>query len=111
MIMKCRKINGIEKNVCTAEQMIAYNYAFSWRDCYIRRTKEATTAIQKDEVLQDIINFVTSDVLRRDDMKKYNADAIVVAFRQGFASYIKDFFIASDYVKIGKVFKIPYEII
>ena len=111
MIMKCRKINGIDKNVCTAEQMIAYNYAFSWRDCYIRRTKEATTAIQKDEVLQDIINFVTSDVLRRDDMKKYNADAIVVAFRQGFTSYIKDFFIASDYVKIGEIFKIPYEIV
>ena len=111
MKMKCRKIIGIEKSVCTAEQMIAYNYAFSWRDCYKRRTKQATTAIQKDEVLQDIINFVVSDVLRRDDMKKYNADAIFVAFRQGFPVYIDNFFIASDYARIGEVFKIPYVII
>lgn len=109
--MKCKKINGIEKSVCTAEQKIAYNYAFSWRDAYIRRTNEATTAIQKDEVLQDVINFVISDILRRDDMKKYNADAIVVAFRRGFPAYVKDFFIASDYEKVGKVFNIPYEII
>lgn len=110
MKIKCKKINGIEKSVCTAEQKIAYNYAFSWRDAYIRRAKEATTAIQKDEAMQDIINFVTSDILRRDDMKKYNVDSIVVAFRRGFPAYVKDFFIASDYAKIGNVFSIPYEI-
>ena len=111
MVMKCKKITGIEKNICTAEQKIAYNYAFSWRDIYIRKTKEVTTAIQKDEVLQDIINHVTSDILRRDDMKKYNVDAIVVAFRRGFVEYCNNFFIASDYAKIGCVFKIPYEIL
>ena len=111
MKIKCKKINGLEKTVCTAEQKIAYNYAFSWYFTYDRRIKECATAIQKAEVLQDIIDFITSDILRRDEMKKYNADAIIIAFRQGFVDYCSDFFIASDYVKIGKVFNIPYEII
>lgn len=44
-------------------------------------------------------------------MKKYNPDAIIIAFRQGFVDYCDNFFIASDYKKIGSVFAIPYEII
>lgn len=111
MKIKCKKINGLEKTVCTAEQKIAYNYAFSWCDVYKRKIKECTTAIQKADVLQDIIDFITADLLRREDMKKYNIDAIIIAFRQGFPEYTENFFIATDYIKIGKVFKIPYEII
>ena len=29
--MKMHKIYGVDKNICTAEQKIAYNYAFSHR--------------------------------------------------------------------------------
>lgn len=110
MIMKCKKISGIEKNVCTAEQKIAYNYAFAWRDTYLRRCKDCTTMMQKSEVLQDIIDFIVKDVSNRDDMKKYNADAIISAFRQGFLKYVDRFFIASSYEQIGRVFIIPYTI-
>lgn len=111
MKIKCKKLNGVEKSICTCEQKIAYNYAFSWCYTYKRRTKECTTAIQKAEVLQDIIDFVTKDILRREDMKKYNPDAIIIAFRQGFVDYCNNFFIASNYEKIGSVFCIPYDII
>ena len=111
MKLKCRKIAGIEKNTCTCEQKIAYNYAFSWRDVYIRRTKESKTEIEKSEVLNEIINIITKDLLRREDMKKYNPDAVIIAFRQGFRCYVEKFFVASNYEQIGEVFKIPYEII
>lgn len=111
MKIKCKKINGLEKTVCTAEQKIAYNYAFSWCDTYKRRVKECATAIQKADVLQDIIDFIISDISHRANMKKYNIDAIIIAFRQGFPEYTEKFFIATDYERIGKVFKIPYEII
>ena len=67
--------------------------------------------MQKADVLQDIIDFITSDILRREEMKKYNPDAIIIAFRQGFVEYCNNYFIATDYREIGKVFKIPYEII
>ena len=71
MKIKCKKLNNVEKSTCTCEQKIAYNYAFSWRYTYERRIKECTTAMQKADVLQDIIDFITSDILRREEMKKY----------------------------------------
>ena len=111
MKMKCKKIAGVEKSVCTCEQKIAYNYAFSWVDTYKRRCKECTTAIQKSEILQDIIDFIVKDISRKETMKKYNVDAITTAFRNGFINYCDNFFIATDYEIIGKVFIIPYEIV
>lgn len=30
--MKMHKIRNVDKSVCTAEQKIAYNYAFVWRE-------------------------------------------------------------------------------
>lgn len=111
MKIKCKKINGIDKNICTCEQKIAYNYAFARSETYKRRIAECTTEIQKSEVLQDIIDCIIKDISRREDMQKYNADAIVIAFRNGFKSYCEKFFIASNYEQIGKVFAIPYEII
>ena len=111
MKLKCKKIYGVEKSVCTYEQKIAYNYAFSWYDIYKMACKKCSTEMQKSDVLQDIIKKVVADINSREEMKKYNIDAIIIAFRQGFNNYCNDFFIAFDYKKIGEVFKIPYEII
>lgn len=110
MVLKCRKISGVDKKVCTCEQKIAYNYAFSWADVYKRRTKELNNTIDKSIVLQDIINFITKDIKSKKEMEKYNIDAIIVAFRSGFLPYCEKFFIASEYSEIGDVFKIPYEV-
>ena len=110
MVLKCRKISGVDKKVCTCEQKIAYNYAFFWMDVYQRRTKGLTNEIDKNAVFQDIIDFITKDIKSKKEMEKYNIDAIIVAFRNGFLPYCEKFFIASEYREIGDVFKIPYEV-
>lgn len=117
MKLKCKKINGVEKNICTAEQKIAYNYAFSYHNIYSVRIKEyikkygfEPTEISKNELYFEIENIVIKDIKNRDDMKKYNIDAIIIAFRNGFVNYCNDFFIATDYEMIGKCFIIPYDI-
>ena len=111
MKLKCKKIYGVEKIVCTYEQKLAYEYAFRWYDIYKTNCKRCSAEIQKSDILQDIIKKVEADINSREDMKKYNIDAIIIAFRQGFNNYCDDFFIAFDYKKIGEIFKIPYEII
>ena len=110
MVLKCRKISGIDKNVCTCEQKIAYNYAFSWMNVYQRRTKGLTNVADKSAVFQDIIDFIIKDIKSKKEMQKYNIDAIIIAFRNGFLKYCEKFFIASEYSEIGDVFKIPYEV-
>lgn len=111
MKLKCGKIRGVDKSICTCEQKIAYNYAFSWVDAYQRRTKGLSNVSDKSVVFQDIIDFIIKDIKSKKEMQKYNIDAIIVAFRNGFLPYCEDFFITVDYQKIGEVFKIPYEII
>lgn len=110
MILKCRKIRGIDKNVCTCEQKIAYNYAFAWVDTYKRRVNNLISAIDKSIVFQDIINFIIKDIDSKEEMKKYNIDAIIISFRNGFLSYCENPFVATDYSIIGEVFNIPYDI-
>ena len=110
MILKCRKIRGIDKNVCTCEQKIAYNYAFAWKDTYLRRTKGTELAILKSIALSEIIDFIVKDIKRNEKMQKYNIDAIIISFRNGFLSYCEKPFIPTDYNIIGEVFNIPYDI-
>lgn len=101
--MKCKKINGVDKSICTAEQKIAYNYAFSWSDI-CRKTLNDKTAIQ------DIEKNIIENIKHNGIDKKYNIDAILIAFRSGFEKYCKNPFIAYDYDIIGKCFSIPFEI-
>ena len=50
-MMKMHKIRGVDKKICTAEQKIAYNYAFMYRDVMERIRNSDTTAMAKDESL------------------------------------------------------------
>jgi hypothetical protein len=109
--MKCKKIKGIEKSVCTAEQKIAYNYAFQWYDIGKKiLNDENTTEANKSESMHYIEDCIIKSIKKYEIDKKYNIDAIMVAFRQGFKDYCKNFFIANDYETIGKYFTIPYVI-
>lgn len=109
--MKCKKIKGIEKSVCTAEQKIAYNYAFQWYDIGKKfLNDENTTEANKSESMHYIEDCVIKSIKNQGIDKKYNIDAIIIAFRQGFRKYCDNFFIANDYETIGKYFAIPYEI-
>ena len=112
MKFKCKKIKGIEKSICTCEQKIAYNYAFQWYDIGKKVLEDtSTTEANKSESMHYIEDCVIKSIKQNGIDKKYNIDAVIVAFRQGFREYCKNFFIANDYGKIGKYFKIPYEII
>ena len=111
MKFKCAKIRNIDKSVCTCEQKIAYNYAFMYVDRGKRIINSGIPAIHKDELFHNIEKLVIDGIKREGIDKKYNLDAIMIAFRQGFETYCKSPFIASDYSDIGKCFDIPYDIV
>lgn len=108
--MKCHKIRGVDLKICTAEQKIAYNYAFMWVDCGKKIFNSDSPESVKSEELQNIINSVIESIKRSGTDRTYNIDAIITAFRSGFREYCNNFFIASDYETIGKAFLIQYKV-
>lgn len=110
MKLKCKKITGIEKSVCVAEQKIAYNYACMYVDCGKRIIEADIAGINKADGFYQIERIVLNNIKSNEKMKKFNIDAVIIAFRNGFEKYCKNPFIASDYKTIGKCFEIPYSI-
>lgn len=108
--MKCHKIRGIDLKTCTAEQKIAYNYAFMWVDCGKKIFNSNSPESVKSEELQDIVQSIIRNIKQNGTDRTHNIDAIITAFRNGFRGYCKNFFIASDYESIGKAFPILYEL-
>ena len=108
--MKCHKIRGVDLKTCTAEQKIAYNYAFMWVDCGKKIFNSNSPESVKSEELQNIINCIIKNMEQNGTNKRYNIDAVITAFRNGFRGYCKNFFIASDYEAIGEAFPIPYKL-
>ena len=110
MNIKCRKIQNVEKTTCTAEQKIAYNFAFRYADLGKKILKSNAAESVKGTAFADITELVMFDIIKNKELKKYNIDAIIIAFRNGFRNYCKNPFIATDYETIGNCFKIPYGI-
>ena len=115
MKMKCNKIRNVEKSICTSEQKIAYNYAFSYRPqlekIYNAYNQKLIANFEKSNAIQDIINIIIADCKRNEEIaKKYNIDAIIHALRQGIEKYINGYSILSSYDEIGKIFVIQYEV-
>ena len=81
--MKYHKIPKVDKSICTAEQMIAYNYAQAY--CW----KYHTEYIQQDKFVQaDAISEMVNQCIKlmqcnEKIMQKYNIDAIQSALRAG----------------------------
>lgn len=99
--MKFHKIRGVEKSVCTAEQKIAYNFAFADKDW----------AMRSDMELWQYLDNVAERTRRNDAMKKYDIDAIIHCLRQGFISYCKGKqHIFTSYEDIGKAFPSLYPV-
>jgi hypothetical protein len=110
--MKYHKIPNVDKSVCTAEQMIAYNIAFRLHISYA------------DEFQK--INFVNRGGARaycanlaREGLKeyrmsysykpgRYDEDAIFSALLAGLYNYLSDFHIFSNYEDIGRAFPAHY---
>lgn len=100
--MKFHKIRGVEKTVCTAEQKIAYNYAFADYDWAMRSNLEFWQYL--DKVAERIKN-------NAEIMKKYDIDAIIHCLRQGFINYCKSkYHVLGSYKEIGEMFPSLYPV-
>lgn len=103
--MKCHKIAGIDKSICSCEQKIAYNFAFMWFDIGKKILLSDKTDEEKEKSISDIYESVRRS-LKEEKFKKFNIETIMEAFKHGFKNYCLNFFIATDYEKIGETFKI-----
>lgn len=89
--MKLHKIRGVVLNVCSAEQKIAYNIAFSWA----LNGHDVTT----EKMLQSF--------RRGHDYKpgRFDEEAIAAALAAGYPSYLAaDAPVASSYEQVGQWF-------
>lgn len=93
--MKCKKIRNVDKSVCTCEQKVAYNFAFSWRD----QLKKAN-----DVERSEIIELVKKQCMNNEKINQYNVDAIVLALKNGVKEYLAGCSILTSYSDIGKTF-------
>lgn len=111
-MMKYHKIRNVPLHVCTCEQKIAYNIAFSEYD---RFKNEYFYAKENCVFESEIASFLAK---ARDYMihyyqlsypdSKYDIDAISSALYNGLRNYIEKPFIASSYEQIGKAFPALY---
>ena len=106
--MKMHKIIGVDKDICTAEQKIAYNYAFMYRSTMEKIRDSDTTEIAKNEAYQQVVDWVIRGVKDNGIDKKYNIDAIVHCFRNGIENYLNRFEVIGSYEEIGKTFECLY---
>ena len=111
--MKYHKIRKVPLEVCTAEQKIAYNIAFS---AHINFQEKYDAARKISEVCRiDVINQILNCEMENYErtycdgkQSRYDIDAIFSALRSGIDEYLKKPFIATDYKSIGKSFPANY---
>ena len=100
--MKTAKIRGIKKKDCCAEQKIAYNFAFAHRD-FLQNARQCEDKAVYEKTLKAVKNMI----LRNEDIKKYNIDAVLYFFVAGIEKYldVEGSGIFTSYEQIGNVFK------
>ena len=98
--MKYHKIKGVDKSICTAEQKIAYNLSFAYREYVIRAGYDVPTAAHK------IVELYKNGYGHKPG--EYDIDAIFSALLAGLKNYCQHPFIATDFETIGKAFPALY---
>lgn len=112
--MTYHKIRNVPLEVCTAEQMVAYNIAFAthinYQDKYDKA--KAISSICADDLVRDIILMEVQNFKRGMEeglyKKNFDIDAIQACLNAGLVNYLDHFFIATDYEKVGKAFPAHY---
>lgn len=108
MAIKYHKIPKVDKAVCTAEQKIAYNFAFADCDCLLR--------LVEDGKIRNAAEAVNT-IFRLHDMEticsKYDIDGVFSALMAGIEQYMKNYaarhdFLFTSYEEIGKAFPALY---
>lgn len=101
--MKYGKIKGIEKNICTAEQVVAYNLAFKYRDMIKPVYDKMPMGFQKNEVIMQAARRLSNEV------EKYDADAVFCALTAGLEKYMNSkYAILTTYSEISEMFPALY---
>ena len=110
--MKLHKIPGVEKDVCTCEQKLAYNLAFR---IYISYSDEWEKAKNQDNAERELC---LEDLVRRGMLgydcnvsvtgsgKRYDRGAVKAALAAGLEKYLDRFFVADSYEQIGRAFPV-----
>lgn len=111
MKLKGVKIRNIEKSVCCGEQVIAYNWAFHYREVLERIEKQNVIAMVKNDLFFELRDKIISQIKADEKYSKYNIDIIFIALSSGLKEYVKNYSILSKYEEIGNIFKVPYEVI
>ncbi len=107
--MKYHKIKNVSLNVCTAEQKIAYNLAFSHAHIFKKAYNLSPMQFQKNEVVHEAVQFCMKMWGYNEKADKYNADAIFCALNAGIEDYIKNNCpILASYEKISETFTANY---
>lgn len=112
MEQKYHKIPNVPLKVCTAEQKIAYNLAFSNGDLYRKEYHRMPMQFQKSEVIhaaaRQMLEFYRMGYTYKPG--KFNEDMIYSALLAGLENYFnynKSGILAS-YEEIGKIFPAYY---
>lgn len=107
--MKYTAIPGIKKEVCTAEQKIAANLAIRYRYIIKSAYDDATSGIQKNEIIRAAVRGLCSSFSRDYPNSTYNIDAIFCALGAGLENFIKDSCVGfTDFESVGKAFPALY---
>lgn len=107
------KIRNVPRDVCTAEQKIAYNLAFGCHISYqdeFDRVKASGTQAAISEGISRMIRQALHDYQNAYTYTpgKYDLDAIFHALRAGLLEYMNRPRILSSYEAIGQAFPILY---
>ncbi len=115
--LKCKKIRGVDKKTCTAEQKIAYNLAFM---CHVGNRHDICDVLKSDkaesvkcEVLHKVINFYVDIFKQEYGESEYNVDVVWVSLVRGLRGYLcGSNIVATSYEEIGKMFPLnEYKIV
>ena len=106
--MTYHKIRNVDLKVCTAEQKIAYNLAFSYSKLFIDEEKfiKLPFEFQKRDVIHNAVRAIMQ-FFPKDS--KYDIDLVFCALNAGLQNYIESTTsILSSYAEIGKMFPALY---
>lgn len=99
--MKTKKIYNVDRSVCTGEQKVAYNYAFSLKDVYENYSN-----------FESCCEIAKSGIENNDNLKSFNKELIYKCFVDNFKKYCKvnKSGILTSYEEIGNIFKLEIEL-
>lgn len=108
--MKYHKIRNVPLEVCTAEQVIAYNYAFAYYDKFEKEYKIQVIGLHKSDIAHEFVRFCLDCIKNNQKiMQRYDIDAIFSCLMAGREKYLEaDYHILTSYKEVGEMFPALY---